>query len=104
CTCAHVLTSPYPSNLYKVIFVFHSIITHACLLPALTFPTHLLSSSACFPLYLSLTRLKLVVASLNTFRSNQLLVFCSTIVIGCKPLVVILTPTASEIMWHHIGS
>ncbi|VUZ39755.1 unnamed protein product [Hymenolepis diminuta] len=59
-------------------------ITHACQLPAPTPPVHLPSSSARSPLYpsFSLTCFKLVVASLNTFWSNQLLVFCSTIVVS----------------------
>ncbi|VUZ45553.1 unnamed protein product, partial [Hymenolepis diminuta] len=44
-------------------------------LPVPTLPAHLLSSSAHSPLYLSfsVTRFKPVVASLNTFWSNQLL-------------------------------
>ncbi|KAM3186656.1 hypothetical protein ACTXT7_003862 [Hymenolepis weldensis] len=80
--CAHVLTRPYPSDSYKAIFVFHSITMQTCHIPAATLPAHLLSSSAFSPLYLSLslTRFKLVVASLKTFWSNQLLVFCPTIV------------------------
>ncbi|VUZ47796.1 unnamed protein product [Hymenolepis diminuta] len=42
--------------------------THACQLPAITLPVHLLSSSARFPLYLSLPLASIVVvASLNTF-------------------------------------
>ncbi|KAM3178633.1 hypothetical protein ACTXT7_002189 [Hymenolepis weldensis] len=66
--CAHVLARPYP--------------THACLLPAPILPAHLLSTSASSPLSLSVTRFKPVVVSLNTFWSNQLLVFCSTIVVS----------------------
>ncbi|VUZ39862.1 unnamed protein product [Hymenolepis diminuta] len=53
-------------------------------LPAPTLPAHLLSSSARSPLYpsFSLTCFKLVVASLNTVRSNQFLAFYFTIVVS----------------------
>ncbi|VUZ44897.1 unnamed protein product, partial [Hymenolepis diminuta] len=51
-----------------------------------TRPAHLLSSSAHSLLYISLslthTRFKLVVASLNTFWSNLILVFCSTVIVS----------------------
>ncbi|VUZ55066.1 unnamed protein product [Hymenolepis diminuta] len=69
---------------HKAIFVFHTTVTHADQLRSPTLPAHLLSSSACSPLYLSPshTHLKLFVASLNIFWSNQLLVFCSTIVVS----------------------
>ncbi|KAM3177775.1 hypothetical protein ACTXT7_003887 [Hymenolepis weldensis] len=53
--CAHVLTRPYPSGSYKAIFVFHTITTHACQLPAPTLLAHLLSSSARSPLCQSLS-------------------------------------------------
>ncbi|VUZ42083.1 unnamed protein product [Hymenolepis diminuta] len=94
--CAPVLANPYPSGSYKAIFIFHSIITHACQLSAPMLLAHLLSSSAHCPLYLpfSLALFKLVAASLNTFWSNQLLVFCSTIVVrsysNCCELVTVI--------------
>ncbi|KAM3179930.1 hypothetical protein ACTXT7_017301 [Hymenolepis weldensis] len=55
--------------------------THAYQLPAPMLPAHPLSSLACCP-SISLTRFKLLVGSLNTFWSNQLLVFCSTTVVS----------------------
>ncbi|KAM3172378.1 hypothetical protein ACTXT7_014666 [Hymenolepis weldensis] len=80
----HVLTRPYPSESYKAIFVFHPITTHGCQLPA-----PIASSSS--PLFLSTLpslspslslALILVAVSLNTIWSNQLLVFCSRIVVS----------------------
>ncbi|VUZ40444.1 unnamed protein product [Hymenolepis diminuta] len=53
--CAHILARPYPNDSHKAIFVFHSIITHACQLPAPRLPVHLLFSSVCSLLYLSLS-------------------------------------------------
>ncbi|VUZ44458.1 unnamed protein product [Hymenolepis diminuta] len=53
-------------------------ITHTCQLLAPTLPSHL-SSPTSSSLSLSVTRFKPVVAFLNTFWPNQLLVFCSTI-------------------------
>ncbi|VUZ57280.1 unnamed protein product [Hymenolepis diminuta] len=95
----------------KLLLFFQTTNTDTCQLLPPTLPAHLLSSSARSPLsiHLFLTRFKLVVASLNKFWSNQLLVFCCTIVVCsysdsreletvitvviCKPLVIILTPT-----------
>ncbi|VUZ39817.1 unnamed protein product [Hymenolepis diminuta] len=69
---------------HKAISVFHTITMHTFQLPAPMLTAHLLSSSARSSLYVSLSvnRFKLVVASLNTFWSNQRLVFCSTIVVS----------------------
>ncbi|KAM3174717.1 hypothetical protein ACTXT7_009975 [Hymenolepis weldensis] len=53
--------------------------THACQLPAPKFP---LISTVPQPLPPLLLSSILVVASLNTFWSNQLLVFCSTIAVN----------------------
>ncbi|VUZ54877.1 unnamed protein product, partial [Hymenolepis diminuta] len=50
--------------------------------PVPTLPVHPLSSSIRFSLYFSLIRFRLVVASLNTFWSNQILAFCSTIFVS----------------------
>ncbi|VUZ43530.1 unnamed protein product, partial [Hymenolepis diminuta] len=44
--CAHVLALTYPSDSYKVIFVFRTKTTQTCQLPAPTLPVRLLSSSA----------------------------------------------------------
>ncbi|VUZ55085.1 unnamed protein product, partial [Hymenolepis diminuta] len=50
----HALTRPYPSDSCKAIHVFHTRATHAGQLRTPTLPAHLLSSSECSPLYLSL--------------------------------------------------
>ncbi|KAM3186121.1 hypothetical protein ACTXT7_004953, partial [Hymenolepis weldensis] len=71
--CAHVLARPYPSDSNKAIFVFHTITTHACQLPAHTPPAHLLSSSVRSSLSLCLIPFKLLVASLRSLWLNQLL-------------------------------
>ncbi|KAM3184243.1 hypothetical protein ACTXT7_008748 [Hymenolepis weldensis] len=59
--------------------LFSTITTHAGQLRAPALTAHLLSSSA---RSLSVTHFKPVIASLNTFWSNQLLVFCSTIAVS----------------------
>ncbi|VUZ48345.1 unnamed protein product, partial [Hymenolepis diminuta] len=71
---------------------------HACQLSTPTLPVHLLSSSARsspLSLSLSLTRFKLIAASLNTFWLNQLLVFSSTFVVSSSStsyeLVTVIT-------------
>ncbi|VUZ39107.1 unnamed protein product, partial [Hymenolepis diminuta] len=59
--------------------------THACQLSTPKLPARLLSSSVHSPLYPSFSLLLasiLVLDSLNTFWSNQLLVFRSTIVVS----------------------
>ncbi|VUZ42399.1 unnamed protein product, partial [Hymenolepis diminuta] len=69
CICPHVLARPYPSDLYKAIFVFHSIKTHACQLPALRFL--LISSLQHAPLSISPPLASILdAASLSTFCSN----------------------------------
>ncbi|KAM3173940.1 hypothetical protein ACTXT7_011547 [Hymenolepis weldensis] len=50
-------------------------------LPVPTLPSYLLCSSALSPISLSFASIP-VVAALTTFRSNQLLVFCFTIVVS----------------------
>ncbi|VUZ50983.1 unnamed protein product, partial [Hymenolepis diminuta] len=77
--CAHALAWPYPSDSYKTIFVVQTT-RHACQLRPPTL------------LPLSLSPL-LVVVSLNTFWSTQLLVFFFTIVVSsysnsCKLVTV----------------
>ncbi|KAM3175465.1 hypothetical protein ACTXT7_008464 [Hymenolepis weldensis] len=88
--CAYVLTRPHPSNSYKAIFDFHTITAHACQLPAPTLTAHLLSSSTRSSLSPSPTLSLSLSHSLQSslwlplahFWSNQLLVFCSTIVVS----------------------
>ncbi|VUZ42461.1 unnamed protein product [Hymenolepis diminuta] len=105
--CAHALARPYPSDSYKAIFVFHTRTTHACSCQFLRF---LFISSLPQRAPLSISRFKLVVASLNTLLwPNQLLVFRFTIVVSLYPnsygvvtvtAVVILIPT---IVSHFYG-
>ncbi|VUZ44448.1 unnamed protein product, partial [Hymenolepis diminuta] len=78
-----------------------------------TLPVHFHSSSARFPLHLSLLSpflLKPYCSSFSTFWSNRLLVFCSTVVarshsngyklvtvvavVSCQQLIVALTATS----------
>ncbi|VUZ40880.1 unnamed protein product, partial [Hymenolepis diminuta] len=62
----HFLAHPYPSDSYKVVFVFYTRTAHACQLPVPTLPAHLLSSSARSSLPLSAIRFKLVMIALIT--------------------------------------
>ncbi|VUZ43234.1 unnamed protein product [Hymenolepis diminuta] len=56
--------------------------THACQSPAFALPVRLLSSSTRSPLYLALTRFNPRCGLLEYIWSNQILVFCSTIVVS----------------------
>ncbi|VUZ48478.1 unnamed protein product [Hymenolepis diminuta] len=53
-TSALILSRRLTQVAYKVIFVFHTIATHVCQLPAPMLPAHLLTSSTRSPLYLPL--------------------------------------------------
>ncbi|KAM3185488.1 hypothetical protein ACTXT7_006255 [Hymenolepis weldensis] len=94
--CAHVLTRPYLSDSYKAIFVYTSITTHACQLPAPTLPAHL-SSSARSSLYLPLchsfqTRCGFLEYTLVYSTLGVLLHYCCQLLL--KQLrIVISTPT-----------
>ncbi|VUZ45145.1 unnamed protein product [Hymenolepis diminuta] len=82
--CTHVLARPYPSDSYKAVFVFHlkdntrvSVTGSYASSPSPLFLSTLPS--------LSLSPSLPVVATLNAVWSNQLSVFCSTIVVSSYP-------------------
>ncbi|VUZ53591.1 unnamed protein product [Hymenolepis diminuta] len=98
---------------WKMSLLFHSKCNTRMSTTVSTLPSHLFSSSALPSLSLFLASI-LDLTSLNTFRSNQSLVFCSTTVVSfysnnyqlvtdvavfsSQSLVVILTPVL-EPMW-----
>ncbi|VUZ39633.1 unnamed protein product [Hymenolepis diminuta] len=81
--CAHVLARLYSSDSHKAIIVFHSNNARVSVTGFYASYSSPLFLSTLPSLSLSVTGFRLVVASLNIFYSNQLLVFGTKIVVIC---------------------
>ncbi|VUZ49501.1 unnamed protein product [Hymenolepis diminuta] len=81
--CAYILMPPYPSDSYKALFSAQEQSTHISYLLLRFLLVFSVPQRAPLSISLSHTRFKHLVIFLNTFWSNQLLVFCSTIVVSC---------------------
>ncbi|VUZ43916.1 unnamed protein product [Hymenolepis diminuta] len=81
--CAHVLARPYPSDSIKLsLFFTQEQCTPVSYRLLRSLLTSSLSQHAPFSISLLHSFKKLIVGALHTFWSNQLLVFCSTIVVS----------------------